>query len=235
LYNHQLSNDSSLNREIVELAGHVFSTKCRVQRKCFDSVYLVANYSIIRQDYLLADEQLAYAIGISEKYPECNIDASAAMTDKKLYLKNTSYQKLMQKATVAFAAKNYPDYFYYYSEAETFYQLNQINNTGLVHSRLIDLVTVSADTTFILRSFDYLTLKNKLEDALLCLKTLEKLNIGSVSTKGIQQQLGVKMAMRDHLQNFTNNPVLMSINYTANSKWLRYFKAAYVRTWRSMR
>jgi hypothetical protein len=232
---HMLGKEDDVNKRLQELNAMLFSTKCKYQRNRYDSVYTVANYSILRQDYLFADDQLAYAIQIAEKYPECNVDASAAISDKKLYLKNASYQRLIQKAQTAFGQMNYPDYFYYYNEAENFYQQNQLINTGLIHPRLAGMVTISNDTLFVLKSFDYLTGKNKYEDALDCLKRLEKLSFPQAHAKGIQQQLGVKMAMRDHQQNMSSNGVLMSLNYTADDKWLKYFRAAYVKAWRSMR
>jgi hypothetical protein len=232
---HLLGLDDEVNNKLQDMNSLLFSTKCKYQKNRYDSVYTVANYSILRQDYLTADDQLAFAIQISEKYPECNVDASTAISDKKLYLKNAAYQKLLQKARSAYELKNYPDYFYYYNEAETYYQQNLLFNTGLIHPKLAGMATISNDTLFVLKSFDYLTGKNKLEDALDCLKRLEILSYPQILSKGIQQQLGVKMALRDHLQNFSNNPVLMSLNYTADSKWLKYFKVAYVRTWRSMR
>jgi hypothetical protein len=232
---HLLGYDDELNNRLQDLNTKLFSTKCRYQRNRYDSVYTVANYSILRQDYLTADDQLAFAIQIAEKYPDCNVDASSAISDKKLYLKNAAYQKLMQKAKTAFGQKNYPDYFYYYNEAENYYRQNFLINTGMIHPQLVALSSISTDTLFVLKSFEYLTGKNQFEDALSCLKALEKLNYPQINAKGIQQQLGVKMALRDHLQNFSNNPRLMSLNYTADSKWLKYFKSAYVRTWRSMR
>jgi hypothetical protein len=232
---HMLGQDEEVNKWLQELNTQLFSTQCRYQKSRYDSAYTVANYSILRQDYLTADDQLAFAIQISEKYPACNVDASSAISDKKLYLKNAAYQKLMQKARLAYGQKNYPDYFYYYNEAENYYLQNQLINTGLIHPKLAEMVTISNDTLFVLKSFDYLTGKNKYEDALDCLKRLEKLSYPQAHAKGIQQQLGVKMAMRDHQQNMSSNGTLMSLNYTADDKWLKYFKGAYVRAWRSMR
>ncbi len=232
---HMLGQDEEVNKRLQELNTQLFSTQCRYQKSRYDSAYTVANYSILRQDYLTADDQLAFAIQISEKYPACNVDASSAISDKKLYLKNAAYQKLMQKARLAYGQKNYPDYFYYYNEAENYYLQNQLINTGLIHPKLAEMVTISNDTLFVLKSFDYLTGKNKYEDALDCLKRLEKLSYPQAHAKGIQQQLGVKMAMRDHQQNMSSNGTLMSLNYTADDKWLKYFKGAYVRAWRSMR
>ncbi len=232
---HNLIHDDELNSLIQLTNSQLFSIKCKYQNNRYDSAYSVAGYSILRQDYVTADDQLAFAIQISEKYPECKVDASAAITDKKLYLKNAAYQRLMQKARSAFDLKNYPDYFYYYNEAENYYQQNLLFNTGLVHPKLAGMVSISNDTLFVLKSYDYLVGKQKYEDALDCLKRLEILFYPALHAKGIQQQLGVKMALRDHLQNFSNNPLLMSMNYTADSKWLKYFKMAYVRTWRSMR
>jgi hypothetical protein len=232
---HMLAFDTAINRSISILSNHLLSAKCKYQNTRFDSIYTKATYNILRQDYLAADEQLSLAIAISEKYRECNVDATAAIADKKLYLKNASYQRLMQKANAAFSAKNFNDYFYYYKEAENYYNLNQLFNTGMTHSNLVDLASSSGDTVFIIKAFDYLTSINKFEAALSCLKSLEKLGYPSLSAKGIQQQLGVKMALRDHEQNLSNKPSLMVMNYTAGDKWLKYFRAAYLGTWRSVR
>jgi len=230
-----LAFDTSLNRNINILSNHLHTAKCKYQNNRFDSIYTKATYNILRQDYLAADEQLSLAIAISEKYRECIVDASAAIADKKLYLKNASYQRLMQKANAAFSVKNFNDYFYYYKEAENYYNLNQLFNTGMTHSNLVDLASSSGDTVFIIKAFDYLTSINKFEDALSCLKSLEKLGYPSLSSKGIQQQLGIKMALRDHEQNLSNKPTLMVMNYTAEDKWLKYFRAAYLGAWRSVR
>lgn len=232
---YQLSADKDLNVKVTELNHRIEIALCKFKTQQFDSIYLAANFNIIRQDFLMADEQLTNALTIAEKYSECKIDATQAMADKRLYTKNMVYQKLMNKAREAYNNKDYTDYFYYYNEAENHYLQNKLINSGIVHPRLIDLVTTSKDTLFALKSFDYLTGKGNYEDALICLKTLQKLNYHMENAKGLQQQLAVKMAQRDHLKDSRSNPVLITLSYTADDKWFKYFKDTYIKTWRSLR
>ena len=235
LFSHKLAAEAQLIDKIRTLDGLLFRTKCARQKTAFDSMYLAANYHIINQKYVQADEQLTQAIAIAETNRECNIDASYAISDKKMYVKNAGYQRLMNKANDALDEKNYPEYFFYYNDAESFYEANQLKNSGLMHTLLIERIGISPNTALILSVYHNFVLQNRLDEALVCVKTLEKLNMTAENTKGIQQQLGVKMAMRDHTRQLSNNASLMAVNYTANDKWLKYFQAAYIKTWRSMR
>ena len=166
-------------------------------------------------------------------YAECNLDAAAAIADKKVYQPAADYQQMLQKAEFALAQQNFAEYFVHYYEAETFYAANNIRSYGLTHHLLIDLVSISTNVGFVLAANQLFVAKNLPDEALTCLKTLRKLQYPIDKSKGIQQQAGIKMALKDIAGNAILSPTMMITSYTANEPWFKYFRSAYSKTWKA--
>ncbi len=232
---HLLAGDTLLNHSFDNLSALIYKARCTNAHNSFDSACIQANIAANLQNYLKASELYSAAIKISEKYPDCSIDASAAITDKKANKPATDYQLMLQKADLALEQLNYPEYFFFYYEAEVFFANNAVKNFGLVHHLLVDMVGVSSNPAFVSVAFDFFISKNRPDDALVCLKTLKKMQYPVEKTKGLQQQLGIKLALRDFAYNKSLSPAMMVVSYTAADKWFRDLKNAYNTTWKSMK
>jgi hypothetical protein len=208
---------------------------CHLVKHNFDSIYELANTFLLKHLFVECLEQLEKAIHLSDLNPDCHVDASYAKTDYKLYLQNSNYQKLLIKAANKLEESNYAECFFYYSQAEIYYKTNQLNTSGLRHISLVEKVEFSTDSVFILKAFEYFMEKSLLMEALLCLKTLEKINYPLLASANKQIQLGKTMALKDHLLDYSLNPNIKTLQYTDNHVWLTYFRKSYVKTWRSMR
>jgi len=231
---HRLSNDSTINAQLIILKTKIYNTRCRNAKDNYNLIRKQADKAIAQQNYISSDTLFSNAIDLSEKYPDCHIDPSEAINGKKNYLLACNYQKMLETASHSLFQKDYNSFFYYYSEAETFFETMQISNVGLVHQKLKDKIIMSSDSAFTKAAVDFMIQKERPEDALLCIKTLQKLNFTAEKTKNIQQQTGVIMARKDHAVNAGSNPSVLVISYTANNKWLSYFKTAYIKAWKSL-
>ncbi len=232
---HQLASDSIINNRFDRLNRLIFKTECTNARISFDSASNQGTISANKQNYLRASELFTAAVKISERFPECNMHASNTINDKKMIQPAAEYQSLLQKAEFALAQQNLAEYFVHYFEAENFYVSNTIKNYGLIHHLLIDIVSISTNIDFVVAANELFIAKNHPDEALLCLKTLQKLQYPMANTKGIQQQLGTKMAMKDYAINPAMNPLITVTAYTANDKWFNYFKTAYCRSYKSLK
>ncbi len=230
---HQLANDSVVNNRLSQLRKLIFSTTCSRAKTTFDSAYTQASMAANKQNYMTAAELFMAAIKTSEVYAECNLDAAAAIADKKVYQPAADYQQMLQKAEFALAQQNFAEYFVHYYEAETFYAANNIRSYGLTHHLLIDLVSISTNVGFVLAANQLFVAKNLPDEALTCLKTLRKLQYPIDKSKGIQQQAGIKMALKDIAGNAILSPTMMITSYTANEPWFKYFRSAYSKTWKA--
>lgn len=231
---HGLSNDTALTDKAKQLQKNIFDLRCGNAKELFDSYLKRADMAVAKQDFMASDSLYEKATIISDSFPKCRIDANPAIEGKKMYLLPRNYQQILLAASKALMQHDYNSFFYNYSEAETFFKNMQLHNFGIVHQLLADKVTLSSDTTFILSAADFMIQKNRPEEALQCLKRLEKLNFTPTRTKILQLQAGAIMARKDHATNAAAQPSVMVVSYTGNDKWFRYFKSAYIKTWKSL-
>ena len=231
---HGLSNDTALTLKARQLQKDIFDLRCGNAKDLFDSYLKRADIAVANQNFIASDSLYEKATIISDSFPKCRIDANAAIDGKKMYLLPRNYQNMLLIASKALMQHDYNLFFYNYSEAETFFKNMQLHNFGIVHQLLTDKVTMSSDTTFILSATDFMIQKNRPEDALQCMKRLEKLSFSAARTKNIQLQAGAIMARKDHGINAAAQPSVLVISYTGNNKWLKYFKSSYIKTWKSL-
>jgi len=231
---HGLSNDSGLMAKARLLKKNIYDLRCGQAKNIFDDRMKQANMAVARQHFMESDSLYSQAITVSDSFADCRIDANSAIDGKKTYLLPCNYQKMILKASTALNHDDYNTFLYNYSEAENFYINIQLNNYGLVHQKLTDLVAVSSDTSLIFAATDFMIQQNRPEDALRCLKTLQKMNYDALMTKSMQLQSGAMMARKDHAVNASSQPSVLVVSYAGNDKWLSYFRASYIKTWKSL-
>ena len=231
---HGLSNDTVLTAKARQLQKNIFDLRCGNAKELFDNYLKRADIAVAKQDFMASDSLYEKATIISDSFPKCHIDASPAIEGKKMYLLPRNYQHMLLMASNAMIQHDYNSFFYNYSEAEAFFKNMQLHSFGMVHQLLSDKVTMSSDTTFVLSATDFMIQKNRPDDALQCIKRLEKLNFSSARTKNMQLQAGGIMARKDHAINAAAQPSVLIVSYTGNNKWLKYFKSSYIKTWKSL-
>ncbi len=231
---YDLSNDTVLSRRAGQLKNDVFRLRCGRAKQQFDELRKQGDIAVARQDFITSDSLYTKAITVGDSLPDCMIDVDLAIDGKKKYIMPGNYQRMMASASQYLMQHIYNLYFQNYTEAENFYKNAQIGTYGLMHQMLVDKVSVSEDTAFILSGADFFIQKSRPEDVLQCLKTLKKLNYPAVRSKSLQLQSGALLARKDHEVNASASPAVLVVSYTGNDKWFSYFKSSYVKTWKAL-
>jgi len=231
---HGLIKDTLLTKKLKLLKSNIFDLRCHQAKIAFAGYQKQAALAVAGQNFIGSDSLYSKAIAVSDSFPECLMDVSLAINEKKTYLLPCNYQIMLVNAHKAYRHNNYKSFFYLYSEAENFFNVMQLNQFGLVHQLLADKISLSGDTSFIRSAIDFMIQKNRPEDALLGLKTLQKTGYDAAPARNKQLQTGAMLARKDHAINPAAQPSVMVLSYIGNDTWFNYFKSSYIKTWKSL-
>lgn len=229
-----IHHDSSCISLISVIQKQIHELNCNRINVQFDSIMLASNIFIAEKKYHRASACLSIAIAFSETYPLCSIDPITAIEYKRLYLTPASYQELIEKADIALAMSAYREYVNYYYQAGLFDQMT-LKSFGLTHLPLTDIISTVNSPELVLAASEFYISKNMCDEALLCMHNLKRLGVSVDAATGIQQQLGVKIAIRDYESKNNIKSQILIKQYTAGDQWLKPFRLYYLKTRKSLK
>ncbi len=229
---YNIENDAEINSAMSELKDKIFDQECiNVQLDC-DNNYRKAIQNANMLDFITADEFLKKAISIAEENKSCQVILTSVESLKSKYVTAVAYQKLLNESNDALAAENFSETILNFEKAEKYYDDFNIQEFRLAKPSLFQFVLTQNNNSFSAWCADYFIKKNELSNSLTLLKTLKKRNYPIGDSKNIQEKLASKLALIDKKDNPDSNPKGNIVGYVGIDKWFKYFKAAYLKSWK---
>ncbi|MFH0894793.1 MAG: hypothetical protein V2A54_10195, partial [Bacteroidota bacterium] len=143
-----------------------------------------------------------------------------------------TYQKLLLQNGEALKRGDFKQVVDGYLSAETYFKQFTLSRFNIPYVSLFDYTKSCNDNNYILFVINWYSEKKDYDNAFGLLKTLCDRRYPANYTKNIQTSLGTAVALRDHDKMPTTSGKAKVLEYTLGNKWYKYFKKAYVSTWK---
>lgn len=229
---YNIQKDAEINAAMNELKDKIFDQECiSVQVDC-DNNYRKAIQNANMLDYITADFYLEKAITIAEENKSCQVILTSVESIKSKYSPAVAYQKLLKETSEILLTNNFSETVLKFEKAEKYYDDLNIKEYKLAKPSLLQFVLAQNNNKFSAWCADYFIEKSELNNSLTLLKTLKKNNYPIEDSRNLQEKLGKKLATLDKTINPNANPKANIVGYVGSDKWYKYFKAAYLKSWK---
>jgi tetratricopeptide (TPR) repeat protein len=224
-----LKNDIEINHIMNDIKQKILNRKCSNDQDAYDLLIFKAKECIQKLDYIEAIKIYNDAVAMVYKHTECNLYVVKAYETKNRYQIPANYQMLKEEADNQYEKKDYYHFLKSYDAAESYYSLANINDYGLKHIALYDLILNKDEYKLIIAGIQFYIDNSQHNNALNLLKYLKSKNYSSELTKNLQEKLAVSLAKNDNVIKNKNRAKENISTYTADSKWFKYFNKKYKR------
>lgn len=231
---YQIKNKPAVDAAFSNLKNNIFSKECANLQNQYDAEYQKAIDYIDHKNYIDANKSLEKSINISAQKVECEVSSHEAKQKiseiKNAYLYQIKMAKIQERTKVG----DYGKAIDLYRELTTFYEDNNIHFFGIAHQSLFDFI-YKQNNYFLNFGALYFIQQENYEHTLKLLRKLENSNFNKKYTKDNQKLLGIRLASRDYKNNPSNNYKANIMNYTAESRWFKYFAKSYKKQWKRLK
>ncbi len=228
----KLSDDQDINMSLIRLQKKTEKKKCFNAESDYRNKCLKAMRHIRRGEIDEAGRSLEKADKIKDINTKCFFVDDRSKQLKKEFSTYFNYQKHMDMARAKAREKKYNDSYEQYQKSHQNFTTGQIDTIGLTFPDPIEFTSGYNDPEFSFYVCQQMLDRGDYMKAFFLLKDLRRLNRPSKETKEIQIKLGEEISKTDKKN--ISDPFMKIEEYTLGDEWYRYFRKAYLSTWKRL-
>jgi len=193
----------------------------------------VSGEEMIRQHHFIAaDSIFKNAIGMCNSYSQCEIDSKPFIELAEKLSVAIQWEESVKHLNLLLAGELWADCIRQFAIADELSSNQYLFMWNIPRTTLEEFIIQQKSVGFLFYGFEYFYENKQYEQAFLMLDHLRKLKHPVEQTIELQKRLGLKLAVRDIINDPHANQKINILKYTEGEEYFSYFSKAYRKTWR---